>query len=295
MGLLKLLLWGLLVVVAGGTVLILRGLRKPPRYTYATALARRHPTHPGELGLTFVERRVELSPGVFTSLWVIDGSGPTDVALVLAHAYGESRYCVLRWLPALAQAAGKVVLYDLRAHGDSSESTGGLSLEESDDLIRLLDHLEWPGRFVLMGRSLGSGLALATAVRRPERVAGVAIEAAYRFGREPLGGYLKARGIPALPFTLLTDLYYTIRTGPPSKFDRAKWAAQLHCPLLVLHGAQDSVCGPGPAEQIANAAKAGKFVCFPESGHLDVPLKHADDYGRTLRQFVESLGEQERK
>ena len=68
----------------------------------------------------------------------------------------------------------EVVAIDMRGFGESTWSPqGNYKLETlSDDVVNVLDGLRW-SRAVLMGHSFGGRVALATAGRKPERVAGL--------------------------------------------------------------------------------------------------------------------------
>ena len=55
--------------------------------------------------------------------------------------------------------------------------------------------------------------------------------------------------------------------GNWSKFDRAKLASELPCPLLVLHGEFDTVCPLNDGQEIADAAPHGRLFVLPGAPH----------------------------
>jgi pimeloyl-ACP methyl ester carboxylesterase len=68
------------------------------------------------------------------------------------------------------------VLFDLRGHGRSERPLAGYRIEDGvDDLFGILDELSIDGPVHLVGNSYGGTIALAAALRRPERVAGMAL------------------------------------------------------------------------------------------------------------------------
>jgi pimeloyl-ACP methyl ester carboxylesterase len=77
--------------------------------------------------------------------------------------------------PAVA-ARADTVLYDLRGHGRSERPMDGYRIEDGvDDLVGILDALGIDEPVHLVANSFGGTIALATALRRPERVAGMAL------------------------------------------------------------------------------------------------------------------------
>lgn len=129
-----------------------------------------------------------------------------------------------------------------------------------------------PDRIVLYGESLGSGVAVSIASQH--RVAAVILEA---------------------PFTSASDVaqhhyfYVPARLLLKDKFDSLSRIGEVRAPVLVLHGALDSVV-PMPFGQTLLAAarepKEGKF--YPEAGHHNLYTFGAaeavrDFLGRHLR------------
>lgn len=77
--------------------------------------------------------------------------------------------------PALA-ARHRIVLYDLRGHGDSPVSERGYGLRaQADDLARVVDAHAGDGPVTLVGHSVGGAIALRFALDHPARVARVAL------------------------------------------------------------------------------------------------------------------------
>lgn len=77
--------------------------------------------------------------------------------------------------PAVAMAHD-VVCYDLRGHGRSDRPPSGYRLEDAvDDLFGVVDALGLTGPVHLVGNSFGGTIAIAAALWRPERVAGLGL------------------------------------------------------------------------------------------------------------------------
>jgi len=108
------------------------------------------------------------------------GEGPP---VVLCHGITATRRYVLHGSRALERAGHTVVSYDARGHGESDPAPRGRGYgypELVDDLEAVLAAELGEERFVLAGHSMGANTAVAYALRRPERLAGlVAICPAY--------------------------------------------------------------------------------------------------------------------
>jgi pimeloyl-ACP methyl ester carboxylesterase len=105
--------------------------------------------------------------GVTLAVHEWPGRGP---AVVAVHGLTASHACWASVADALAPAA-RLIAYDLRGRGESDKPVTGYSLAaHGEDLAGLLDHFGLT-RAVLIGHSLGAGIALRFAVAHPRRVA----------------------------------------------------------------------------------------------------------------------------
>jgi 3-oxoadipate enol-lactonase len=105
----------------------------------------------------------------------VAGEGPP---IVLCHGITATRRYVVHGSRSLERAGHRVVSYDARGHGESdpapAEQDYGYPLLV-DDLERVVAAKVGEGRFVLAGHSMGAHTAVAYALRRPERLAGLVV------------------------------------------------------------------------------------------------------------------------
>jgi pimeloyl-ACP methyl ester carboxylesterase len=108
------------------------------------------------------------------------GNGPP---IVLLHGITATRRYVVHGSKVLARRGHRQISYDARGHGESDPAPpeGGYSYAELvADLDAVLDAEVGNGRLVLAGHSMGAHTAVAYALARGERLAGlVAIGPAY--------------------------------------------------------------------------------------------------------------------
>ena len=128
------------------------------------------------------------------------GSGPLVVA---APGMGDLRSTYDDVVPALVAAGYRVVVADLRGHGDSDttfrthgdEATG-------QDVLALVEHLD-AGPAVLLGSSMGASAAAWAATERPDLVRGLVL----------LSPFLRQPGSPALQ-KVMGVVYRTLLARP---------------------------------------------------------------------------------
>jgi pimeloyl-ACP methyl ester carboxylesterase len=137
--------------------------------------------------VSFLERggRFALNRRGFASRTVVTRAGPVHVydgrgrgtlpTVVVLHGLGSAATTFAPVLNRLLPHAGRVVAPDLPGHGFSPSPAQPLTAEllgraVGETLDELIDE-----RMVLMGSSLGGALALLHAVRRPEKVAALAL------------------------------------------------------------------------------------------------------------------------
>ena len=260
--------------------------------------------------------------------WRIRGEAPSGPVVIFSHGWGESRQAVLQRLEALLPVCREVIAWDMPGHGEAPRGRGRLGTDEADalgDLLLLaqgevLDELEheaavmeeeledeadWgeffdrapkPGApsVVLYGFSLGAGVSLDAAASKRKRVAGVIAEAPYRTPTTPARSVMAARGFPHVLNLrpALTLIGFISSCGPRwAGFDRAGLAEQVTCPLLVLHGEQDTVSPPEDGRAIAGAAERGEYLGLPDAGHVDIWQQDASRRAATeaVRAFITGL------
>ncbi len=294
-GLLKLLAIALVVILAGGTMILLRALLHPHRKTIGHALAKGWPTEPAEAGLEGEEVSFHYGDATSAPGWIVRGMKDDGPVTVLTHGWSSGRFAMLAAAPLFAPYCSKVVVYDMRGHGESTAPRCLHGGREVDDLLAVLDQVEDQGRgFVLYGTSLGAGFALVAGSREAQkgssRIRGVIVEGAYRYPLRPIIGQLRRRGAPGFPMAHLALLHLVFWHGLGEKYDRALHAGRLNCPLLALHGTADDISPIEGARKIAAAAECGRIVEFPGSNHGHLAENDPRRYAAALEAIFEELG-----
>ena len=79
--------------------------------------------------------------------------------MLITHGWGAGRFNALARVPLVAKHARRLVVYDMRGHGESTAKTCTLGVKEPWDVLSILDQVAIPGvDVVLWGVSMGAGL-----------------------------------------------------------------------------------------------------------------------------------------
>lgn len=206
---------------------------------------------------------------------------------MLVHGWGHSRIDLLARIEPWQRLCRRVVLYDLRGHGDATGGRTRLGHGEERDLLALLERLD-PAPTVLVGHSMGAAIAIRAAASGDASAAGVVgvvAVAPYDDFHRSLRGRLSRSGFPARPMSDIAMAWFRLCGIRHAPIDRA--AAQLPCPLLVLHGTADSVAPPEHGERIARAAPAGRYHAVAGAGHLDEHVVDAEGVTAEISRFLD--------
>lgn len=272
-----LLLLGLALFWLSTVVYVAWGLTHPPRRTYASAVRRGLAGDPSELDepRAFETWRVLLADGKKEAeVWSVEGDAPDGPTVVLSHGWGDSRIGGLVRLPAIAEWARRVVLFDYPGHGTTG-SACRLGTREVRDLAAVIDRVresEDAGAVVVYGWSMGAGVAVAAAQEMSE-IAGVVAEAPYGLAWTPARNVMRMAGLPwrlnLRPALWWLGLWFGVGPGWRG-FDRVALAGAVSAPVLAVHGVDDAICPVGDGRAIAEAAPRGTFAGIEGGGHNDL-------------------------
>lgn len=239
--------------------------------------------------------------------------------LILIHGLADDHRA---WRHALSDLMlrHRVILYDLRGHGQTSLGKPDGTLRQlGADLVALMDSLGIGGAHIA-GFSLGGTIAMRVAIDRPDRVRGLVLVAtSSRVGRSAADWYrqrleMVERHDPQLRETLdrdTADVYaespndledgLLIRrqsTADPRGYGNACAAMaalnaspldpeldRITVPTLIVASERDRHCPPKAAEIIAAGIKGSKLEVFPDAGH-PIPVEKPGDLARSMISFL---------
>ena len=211
----------------------------------------------------------------------------------------------------------RVIRYDRRGHGLSGGTPG--HAQDLRDLEALLDHLG-VSRATVVGMSQGARTALAFAIDRPERVAGLVLDGPpdFRAGTDrdeqlPVARFrelARTAGLEAFRAAWREDPLMQLHSGDRTAtelvaralsryqgldlLDPAPTAAAavdarkisgLAMPVLIIAGERDTGARLAAAAWLRSLVPDGESVSIAQAGHLP-SLDQPRAYGEALRQFL---------
>jgi 3-oxoadipate enol-lactonase len=228
------------------------------------------------------------------------GRGPP---VLFVHGYPLGRRIFDAQLRSLLGQA-RLIVPDLRGHGDSDAPAGGYSIAQyARDCLELLDARGVSEPVVVCGLSMGGYVTFELLRQKPERVAGVVLlgtraspdSPEQRAGRDADARLARDKGVDAIvdkmlprllrPATLadqpaVTELVRRTMQGTSlagvvgdlgamrDRPDSRPGLPKLGKPTLVVHGADDVIMTAAEAESMAKAIPGAELLVVPAAGHL---------------------------
>jgi pimeloyl-ACP methyl ester carboxylesterase len=204
--------------------------------------------------------------------------------VVMHHGIGATGAIWSGWLPALIDRY-RVLLFDMRGHGGSrSASDVPVSLDGLvDDLLAVMDAVGL-GRAHLVGESIGGTVALAAALRAPERVDTLAISNGAHVGARLQAlhdwrAVMDRGGMAGWSAHMMPHRFF------PDGISQAQWRwferIQAEADREVVLGAVAALVGADLSEA-ASALPCPLLLMHPDSSPF-IPVPVVDDLRRRVR------------
>jgi len=193
--------------------------------------------------------------GGISSKGILVTAGPgADARVLYFHGNAESAMQNLPLAEELARHGIDTFLAEYRGYSGlpGRPTEAGLNQDAETALRAFGEGRDSPG-VVLVGRSLGSGVAVEIASRRPPRLL-----------------------ILISPYTSLVDMGRSL-VGPlapalvPDRFDNLSKIAALTCPIVIVHGTRDEVVPFEMGRRLATAGRNVRFIPLEGRTHNDLP------------------------
>ncbi len=203
---------------------------------------------------------------------------PQSATVVLLHGYMLGKETMLHWALKLAQTGYRVVLVDLRGHGQSTGAQVGFGKYEVNDLRQMLDWLQARGEcdevVGVLGFSYGATLALHWAAQDP-RIRTVVALAPYN---QPTEAFERLAQVLKIPISQRTAQKAALLAADRLQLDWPDWAGEvamqaLRAPVLLIGGGKDSISRPEDLGRMKTVAGSRVQVLeIAPADHFSLPM-----------------------
>ena len=186
---------------------------------------------------------------------LLQSADPAGPVAVYFHGNAESAAQSLSWVGTLAGRGIGVFLPEVRGFGGLAGRITEKHLYADGEAALAALRAEGvpPERTVLLGRSLGTGIAVELALRHPCR-----------------------QLVLVSPYTSMVDMGRLV-VGPsaplviPDRLDSLGKIGRVRTPIVILHGTRDEVIPVRMGRALAAAAPGARYIEVPEARHNEFP------------------------
>nr|WP_321412603.1 alpha/beta fold hydrolase [uncultured Carboxylicivirga sp.] len=215
--------------------------------------------------------------------------------IIMVHGIRSCKEYFLPMAKILSDSCYNVVLFDLRAHGQSEGKYCTFGYHEKEDLSILVDTLlnneKLTDNIGIWGQSLGAAVSLQAMSVKPEIKFGI-IESTFSDFETIVHDYTP--NFIGFDIPLLTD-YFIYRSGriadfTPSDVKPFLSAQNVHQPILMVHGTKDDRIkinyGRTNFEHLASKDK--EFIEVSDANHLNVWRVGGESYRTRIFEFLDA-------
>lgn len=206
--------------------------------------------------------------GVKLCAWYWPGTRPVDILIL--HGNGGHRGDRRDWLQELRSLGCGLFILDYRGYGGSGGSPSEEGFYLDAEAAREWLDSRAKGQLVYLGESIGCGVAVELARRRPP--AALILQAGFSSAVD-----VARRAYPYFPVSLLMK----------DRFESARKIPEVKCPVLCIHGDADTIVPMPLGRALFEAARDPKeWFEVPGAGHNDLPWVNLEAYKARIEAFI---------
>lgn len=213
--------------------------------------------------------------------------------VIISHGHGDNKYTGIRFLQVFRHLGWTTVIYDLRGHGHNAPYVCTMGLNESKDLIELLEAMKkrFPGaEFGLHGLSMGCATTVTALKYKPD-VKFVVADCGYGILKELCRDILKAAKAPGwmlYPINLYNKLRYGYDIFTVNPIDSLK---DNEIPILFFHGTADMLISCDHSKWMYERCKGRikELHLIPDTAHAHAWNHDPAEYERIIAAFLEKI------
>jgi dipeptidyl aminopeptidase/acylaminoacyl peptidase len=245
-------------------------------------------------------------PRATLAAWVLEPHAEPAATVLILHGVRSHKGAMAHIASDLAGAGYRVVMVDLRGHGSSTGDFLTYGVQESRDLVQLLDHLSRAGliagKLAAYGFSYGGAAAIQLAAR-DTRIAAVVAVSTFASLREVVGDYARCylpvvgAAIPDRWLQSAIDRAGDMAAFDPEQASTLTAARGLRAPVLLLHGSLDTQVPSRHGQALERSGgERAQLVLVAGETHGSIPADRSGTVRReTLAWYRRWLARDERQ
>ena len=211
--------------------------------------------------------------------------------VILFHGYSAEKTSLLGEARAFLDLGASVLLVDFRGSGGSSESYTTVGVHEAEDVAAAVRYARAKlshDNVLVFGRSMGAAALLRAVHAYGIQPDGVMLEAVFDTLLNTVRHRFRALQVPAFPSAELLVFWGGRQWGFDGfEHNPSAYAASVHCPVLLMHGARDPRVRLTEARRVYEAIPGNKeFVTFAQSGHESYVSNNASQWRTAVARFI---------
>ncbi|MEO1133377.1 MAG: alpha/beta fold hydrolase [Cyanobacteria bacterium J06639_1] len=239
---------------------------------------------PGDRGLAYSTHRIEINDSAWLEMWQMPSwqEPKRGIALLFHGNLGTKSGQLIGPGESFAALGYEPWLIDFQGSGGSSGTSITIGMREARDVVTAFEYAreQYPDApIVLYGVSMGSAAVLRAISKYDIDPNAIVLELPFTTLVDAVKGRLNHHNIPASPIAEMVVFWGGLQHGfngfghNPKRF-----AKDVNCPALVIHGEQDKWMTVAEIERIfQNLPESSTLVTSPEAGHhqligVDRPL-----------------------
>lgn len=252
-----------LMVLGGGIYLLLN--------LYALVISDKLIFQPQAPSYTQLPNEIKIKVGNGEALTAVYFENPTaEYTILFSHGNAEDLGTALPFIRQFYDLGYSLLLYDYRGYGTSAgtPSTANAKQDVAAVYTWLIEEKGLsPETILAHGRSLGGSMAIWLAANYP--VGGLIAECSF------LSAFRVKTHKKLLPW---------------DKFDNLRSIKKVTCPVLIIHGVNDSIIPVWHGKKLYEAAPGIKKALWIEGGrHHDYAYVAGENYFERIQQFIREL------
>ncbi|MFA6456994.1 MAG: alpha/beta hydrolase [Bacteroidota bacterium] len=277
-----------------GPVMLLNPRRRGEHFYQGRGL----PTSPAQLNMAFEDFRFAAADGEsLLSAWFIAAEKPIGTIIYL-HGVADNKMSDLLLAKVFHDNHFNVLIYDSRAHGESTGRHCTYGYHEKYDVQKAIDEIRKigvekkivVGNIGVFGTSMGAAIALQAAVIEP-RIRAIVSEASFATLRQITVDYQKR--LMRLPWHFLRNIAMK-RSEAIAGFKHREVSplsavSKIHVPIFFIHGIEDRFIKYQYTQELFVAANEPKELWFVAgANHSDIHQIGKKEYEERIVKFFVS-------